>query len=62
MTDLDWDFLPQLGYAIHDAAYDLFVLHELVGGALQPVSTARAVEVGIVDGGRLVTWRVAADR
>ena len=54
VTDIDWDFLPVLGYAVRDAARGTYVLHHLTDGALLPLSAARAVQVGLVRGNRLM--------
>ena len=57
VTDMDWDFLPVLGYAVRDAGCGTYVLHYLTDGALLPVTAARAVETGLVRGDRLLRGR-----
>jgi len=49
VTDLNWDYLPTLGYAICDSESGVFKLHEERGGALHLLDRARAVELGLID-------------
>lgn len=51
VTDLEWDYLPVLGYAIRDASGDMYVLHELQNGVLHGIDAERARALGLlVDG------------
>jgi len=56
VTDFGWDFLPELGYAVRDAAPDEYRLFELRDDRLlYPVDDGRAHELGLLDAqGRLV--------
>ena len=54
VSDLGWDYLPVLGYAVRDAQNESFVLHELRDGALSLVNAERAGELGLVSDGTLV--------
>ncbi len=55
VTDMAWDFLPVLGFALRPHGTDEFVLHEEREGGLVPMAAARAVEKSILDGaGRLL--------
>jgi hypothetical protein len=55
VTDVAWDFLPILGFAVRPRGTDEFVLHEEHGGGLVPMVAARAAEKSILDGaGRLL--------
>jgi hypothetical protein len=49
VTDLGWDYLPILGYAVQTNAAAGFSLHEEREGGLVPVTRSRAVELGIHD-------------
>jgi hypothetical protein len=48
VTDMGWDHLPVLGYAIRDPDSGVFVLHENRGGALYRLNHDRAVELGLL--------------
>ena len=50
VTDFGWDYLPALGYAVRSTAPAEYALHEERAGVLHPVTTGRAVELGILDG------------
>jgi hypothetical protein len=55
VTDLAWDYLPILGYAVRTLDSAGYILHEERGGLLHPVSEGRAMELGILDAsGRLI--------
>jgi hypothetical protein len=55
VTDLGWDYLPQLGFAILDGATGAFVLHREADGLLHPFTVREALGLGILDGqGRLI--------
>ena len=55
VTDMGWDFLPILGYAIRDSENDVFVLHEVRDDALHPLDRGRAAQLGLTGAdGRLV--------
>jgi hypothetical protein len=55
VTDLGWDYLPQLGYAVRNAATQQYVLFEPRNRLLYPIDTNRALELGLIDGnGRLI--------
>jgi hypothetical protein len=55
VTDLAWDYLPILGYAVKTADSTGYVLHEERDGLLHPISEGRAMELGILDAsGRLI--------
>jgi hypothetical protein len=47
VTDMGWDFLPVLGYAVRDPKSGVFVLHEEYGGILHPLGRERAIELGL---------------
>lgn len=49
VTDMAWDYLPVLGYAVRDVTGDTFVLHELRDGALHPVDGERAGSLGLLE-------------
>ena len=49
VTDLGWDHLPVLGYGVRDPGGDIYLLHELIGGALQPMTQVRARSTGLLD-------------
>ncbi len=49
VTDLGWDYLPVLGYAVRTGALAGYVLHEEKIGGLSPVTHDRAIELGIYD-------------
>ncbi len=53
VTDLDWDYLPVLGYALRDAGRDMYVLHELQQGVLHGIDPKRACELGLLANGVL---------
>jgi len=48
VTDLGWDYLPVLGYAVRDPESGVFVLHEERDHALHRLDRERAVELGLV--------------
>jgi hypothetical protein len=55
VTDVDWDYLPVLGYVVKTADATAYTLHEERDGLLHPMSRSRAVELGVLDvAGRLV--------
>lgn len=55
VTDMRWDYLPVLGYAVRDPDSGLFVLHEERDGALHRLDGARSVELGLTGAdGRLL--------
>jgi len=49
VTDMNWDYLPTLGYAVRDPDSMAFVLHEMRDGALHRLDRERAVELGLID-------------
>ena len=51
VTDMGWDYLPTLGYAVRDKDSGAFVLHEEREGGLFPISRERAAELGLTDSG-----------
>jgi hypothetical protein len=54
VTDMAWDFLPILGYAVRSSATAEFVLHEKQEGGLVLMKESRALELSVLDGaGRL---------
>ena len=54
VTDMGWDYLPVLGYAVRDPDSGVFVLHEERDRALHRLDQARAVELGLVGADGLV--------
>ena len=55
VTDMGWDYLPVLGYAIRDSENGVFVLHELRDDALHRLDRERALQLGLTDSdGQLV--------
>ena len=48
VTDMKWDFLPELGYAVRDPENNVFVLHEERDGALHPLDRERAMQLGLI--------------
>jgi hypothetical protein len=52
VTDFGWDYLPALGYAVRGASSTEYALHEERAGVLHPVTTSRAIELGILDDAR----------
>jgi hypothetical protein len=48
VTDMGWDYLPVLGYAIRDPDSGVFILHESRGGILHRLDHDRAVELGLL--------------
>lgn len=48
VTDMGWDYLPILGYAVRNPASKLFALHEECDGALYPLDYGRAVDLGLI--------------
>ncbi|MCB5943718.1 hypothetical protein [Acidocella sp. KAb 2-4] len=57
VTDMAWDFLPALGFAVRAPGVDDFVLHEEREGRLAPMTIARAVELSILDEAGQLQWR-----
>lgn len=53
VADLEWDYLPILGYAIRDASRDTFVLYELQDGVLHGIHADRAITLGLLVNGTL---------
>ena len=49
VVDLEWDLLPVLGYAVREKKTGAFVLHELVGNVMQPITRERAVGLKLLD-------------
>jgi len=49
VTDLNWDYLPTLGYAVREPSRDVFVLHEEREGVLYTLNHERAVALGLLD-------------
>jgi hypothetical protein len=49
VTDFDWDYLPQLGYAVRNAATQEYVLFELRDERLYPIDTDRAIDLNLLD-------------
>ena len=49
VTDLEWDYLPVLGYAVRDPQTEVFVLHELRDGVLNEIGRERAAGLGLTD-------------
>jgi len=47
VTDMRWDYLPVLGYAVRDPETGVFVLHEKQDGVLRPLDRDRAIELGL---------------
>ena len=55
VTDFGWDYLPQLGYAVRNAATQEYVLFELRDELLYPIDATRALDLGLLDAhGRLI--------
>jgi hypothetical protein len=55
VTDMGWDYLPVLGFAVRDRASGIFALHEIRDGALHLLERDRALELGLIRAdGRLV--------
>ncbi len=52
VTDFGWDYLPVLGYAVRGTSSAEYALHEERAGVLHPVTTIRAIELGILDDAR----------
>jgi hypothetical protein len=48
VTDLQWDYLPALGYAVRDGKTGTFVLHEERDGILCPIGADRAARAGLI--------------
>lgn len=54
VTDMDWDYLPVLGYAVRDEATGIHVLHEVRDGEMLPFNDDRAEQTGLITpGGQL---------
>jgi hypothetical protein len=49
VTDFGWDYLPVLGYAVRGTSSAEYALHEERAGVLHPVTTSRAIELGILN-------------
>jgi hypothetical protein len=49
VTDLDWDYLPILGYAVRNIALSNYTLCEDMSGTLQGIEADRAVQLGILN-------------
>jgi hypothetical protein len=49
VTDFGWDYLPALGYAVRGTSSAEYALHEERAGVLHPMTTSRAIELGILD-------------
>jgi len=49
VTDLNWDYLPPLGYAVRVPKSGVFELHEERGGVLHALDRERAAELGLID-------------
>jgi hypothetical protein len=49
VTDMGWDYLPVLGYAVRDAQGPHFVLHEVRDWILHPMDHGRAATLGWID-------------
>jgi hypothetical protein len=49
VTDFGWDYLPTLGYAVRSTSSAEYALHEERAGVLHPVTTSRAIELGILN-------------
>jgi hypothetical protein len=47
VTDMGWDYLPVLGYAVRNRDNGVFVLHERRNGVLYPLDRDRTVELGL---------------
>jgi hypothetical protein len=50
VTDMAWDFLPVLGFAVRAPDAVEFVLHQEQEGGLVPMTAPRAVEMAVLDG------------
>jgi hypothetical protein len=48
VTDMGWDYLPVLGYAVRDPHSGVFTLHERRDGVLHPLGRDRAAELGLI--------------
>lgn len=48
VTDMGWDFLPVLGFAVRDPDSKVFVLYEERDRALHRLDRERAVELGLI--------------
>jgi hypothetical protein len=48
VTDMGWDYLPVLGYAVRNPDSKTFVLHGERAGALHRMDRAHAVELGLI--------------
>jgi hypothetical protein len=49
VTDMGWDYLPILGYAVRDPESGIFLLHEKRDGGLRQISRAHAIEIGLLN-------------
>lgn len=48
-TDIHWDYLPVLGYAVREPSDDIYRLHEMSHGKLLPIDEARAVGLQVLN-------------
>jgi hypothetical protein len=48
VTDMGWDYLPVLGYAVRHPESGIFVLHEERDRVLHPLGHDRAIELGLI--------------
>ena len=48
VTDMGWDYLPVLGYAVRDSGNEIFTLHERRDSVLHQLGHDRAVELGLI--------------
>jgi hypothetical protein len=48
VTDMGWDYLPAIGFAVRNPDTDVFVLHEEVGSELIPLTRDRALATGLM--------------
>jgi hypothetical protein len=48
VTDMGWDYLPILGFAVRDPDSKVFVLHEERNRALHRLDRERAIELGLI--------------
>ncbi len=51
VTDLNWDYLPKLGFAVRDRDSGNYILYEEKGNCLHAMNDARAKESCILDAG-----------
>jgi hypothetical protein len=48
VTDMNWEYLPILGYAVRDEVDNTHTMHEVRDGQLLPVDNVRAKEIGLI--------------